>query len=50
MLEEVSPTVDPDLDALVHDELDRQGVNVHTRITVTAPPAPRPSCTSRLEV
>ena len=35
MLPEVLPTVDPELGALVHAELDRHGVNVHTRTTVT---------------
>ena len=35
MLPEVLPTVDPELGALVHAELDRQGVAVHTRSTVT---------------
>lgn len=36
MLPEVLPTVDPSLGALVHAELDRHGVTVHTRSTVTA--------------
>jgi NADPH-dependent 2,4-dienoyl-CoA reductase/sulfur reductase-like enzyme len=36
MLPEVLPTVDPALGALVHAELDRHGVTVHTRSTVTA--------------
>jgi hypothetical protein len=35
MLPEVLPTVDPELGALVHTELDRHGVGVHTRSTVT---------------
>ena len=35
MLPEVLPTVDPELGALVHAELDRHGVNVQTRTTVT---------------
>ena len=35
MLPEVLPTVDPELGALVHAELDRHGVDVHTRTTVT---------------
>ena len=35
MLPEVLPTVDPELGALVHAELDRHGVKVHTRSTVT---------------
>ena len=35
MLPEVLPTVDPELGALVHAELDRHGVRVHTRTTVT---------------
>lgn len=35
MLPEVLPTVDPELGALVHTELDRHGVTVHTRSTVT---------------
>ncbi len=36
MLPEVLPTVDPSLGALVHAELDRHGVTVHTSTTVTA--------------
>ena len=36
MLPEVLPTVDPELGALVHAELDRHGVDVHTGTTVTA--------------
>ena len=36
MLPEVLPTVEPSLGALVHAELDRHGVAVHTRSTVTA--------------
>lgn len=36
MLPEVLPTVDPSLGALVRAELDRNGVAVHTRSTVTA--------------
>ena len=36
MLPEVLPTVDPELGALVHAELSRHGVDVHTRTTVTA--------------
>ncbi|SEE69821.1 FAD-dependent oxidoreductase [Jiangella alba] len=36
MLPEVLPTVDPSLGALVHAELDRHGVTVHTESTVTA--------------
>jgi NADPH-dependent 2,4-dienoyl-CoA reductase/sulfur reductase-like enzyme len=35
MLPEVLPTVDPELGALVHAELDRHGVVVHIRSTVT---------------
>jgi NADPH-dependent 2,4-dienoyl-CoA reductase/sulfur reductase-like enzyme len=35
MLAEVLPTVDPELGALVHAELHRNGVKVHTRCTVT---------------
>ncbi|PZF81307.1 FAD-dependent oxidoreductase [Jiangella anatolica] len=35
MLPEVLPTVDPELGALVHAELDRHGVTVHTGSTVT---------------
>ena len=35
MLPEVLSTVDPELGALVHAELDRHGVAVHTRSTVT---------------
>lgn len=35
MLPEVLPTVDPELGALVHAELDRHGVTVHTQSTVT---------------
>ena len=35
MLEEVLPTVDPELGALVHAELDRHGVSVHTSSRVT---------------
>jgi NADPH-dependent 2,4-dienoyl-CoA reductase/sulfur reductase-like enzyme len=35
MLPEVLPTVDPELGALVHAELDRHGVTVHTRSMVT---------------
>ena len=35
MLPEVLPTVDPELGVLVHAELDRHGVAVHTRATVT---------------
>ncbi|TDD69924.1 CoA-disulfide reductase [Jiangella aurantiaca] len=35
MLPEVLPTVDPSLGALVHAELDRHGVTVHTGSTVT---------------
>ena len=35
MLPEVLPTVDPELGALVHAELDHHGVDVHTRTTVT---------------
>ena len=35
MLPEVLPTVDPELGALVHAELGRHGVTVHTRSTVT---------------
>lgn len=34
MLPEVLPTVDPELGALVHDELERNGVTVHTSTTV----------------
>lgn len=34
-LPEVLPTVDPELGALVHTELDRHGVDVHTSTTVT---------------
>jgi NADPH-dependent 2,4-dienoyl-CoA reductase/sulfur reductase-like enzyme len=36
MLPEVLTTVDPELGALVHAELTRHGVDVHTRSTVTA--------------
>jgi NADPH-dependent 2,4-dienoyl-CoA reductase/sulfur reductase-like enzyme len=36
MLPEVLPTVDPELGTLVHDELVRHGVDVHTRSTVTS--------------
>jgi NADPH-dependent 2,4-dienoyl-CoA reductase/sulfur reductase-like enzyme len=36
MLPEVLPTVDPELGALVHDELARNGVDVHIRSTVTS--------------
>jgi NADPH-dependent 2,4-dienoyl-CoA reductase/sulfur reductase-like enzyme len=36
MLPEVLPTVDPELGALIHTELTRHGVDVHTRTTVTA--------------
>jgi NADPH-dependent 2,4-dienoyl-CoA reductase/sulfur reductase-like enzyme len=36
MLPEVLPTVDPELGALVHAELARHGVDVHTHSTVTA--------------
>ncbi|HLY34185.1 MAG TPA: FAD-dependent oxidoreductase [Jatrophihabitantaceae bacterium] len=36
MLPEVLPTVDPELGALVHTELDKHGVDVHTQTTVTA--------------
>ena len=36
MLPEVLPTVDPELGALVHTELDEHGVDVHTHTTVTA--------------
>ena len=36
MLEEVLPTVEPALGALVHAELDRHGVDVHTSTTVTS--------------
>ena len=49
MLPEVLPTVDPELGALVHAELSRHGVDVHTRTTVTAitrTPTARPGCTS----
>lgn len=35
MLPEVLPTVDPDLGALVHTELTKHGVAVHTNTTVT---------------
>ncbi len=35
MLPEVLPTVDPELGALVHAELERHGVDVHTSTTVT---------------
>lgn len=35
MLPEVLPTVDPELGTLVRAELDRHGVQVHTRTTVT---------------
>ncbi|TDE09933.1 FAD-dependent oxidoreductase [Jiangella asiatica] len=35
MLSEVLPTIDHELGALVHAELDRNGVTVHTRSTVT---------------
>ena len=35
MLLEVMPTVDPELGALVHAELERHGVDVHTSTTVT---------------
>lgn len=35
MLPEVLPTVDPDLGALIHTELGRHGVAVHTSTTVT---------------
>ena len=35
MLPEVLPTVDPELGALVHAELSKHGVHVHTRTTVT---------------
>jgi pyruvate/2-oxoglutarate dehydrogenase complex dihydrolipoamide dehydrogenase (E3) component len=34
-LPEVHPTVDPELGALVHAELDRNGIDAHTRTTVT---------------
>ncbi|PZF86106.1 FAD-dependent oxidoreductase [Jiangella anatolica] len=36
MLPEVLPTVDPELGALIHAELDRHGVTVHTGSTVTS--------------
>jgi pyruvate/2-oxoglutarate dehydrogenase complex dihydrolipoamide dehydrogenase (E3) component len=36
MLPEVLSTVDPELGTLIHAELARQGVGVHTRSTVTA--------------
>ena len=36
MLPEVLPTVDPELGALVHAELTKHGVDVHTNATVTA--------------
>ena len=36
MLPEVLPTVDPELGALVHAELGRHGVEVHTSCTVTS--------------
>ena len=36
MLPEVLPTVDPELGSLVRGELERHGVEVHTRTTVTA--------------
>ena len=36
MLPEVLPTVDPELGALVHTELNKHGVDVHTHTTVTA--------------
>lgn len=35
MLPEVLPTVDPELGVIVHAELERHGVTVHTRTTVT---------------
>lgn len=35
MLPEVLPTVDPELGAIVHDELANYGVHVHTNTTVT---------------
>lgn len=35
-LPEVVPTVDPELGALVHDELERHGVQVLTHTTVSA--------------
>ena len=35
-LPEVLPTVDPELGALVHDELERHGVQVLTNTTVSA--------------
>ena len=47
MLPEVLPTVDVELGALVHDELTKHGVDVHTNATVTgSAAAPMPASTS----
>ncbi len=55
MLPEVLPTVDPELGALVHTELTKHGVDVHTNTTVTAvatnhPAGGQPARPGRLHV
>jgi len=50
MLPEVLPTVDPELGALVHDELVRHGVDVYTRSTVASIARNDPGAEGRLLV
>lgn len=50
MLSEVLPTVDLELGALVHAELDRHGVDVHTNSTVTRITRTTNDTTGRLHV
>jgi NADPH-dependent 2,4-dienoyl-CoA reductase/sulfur reductase-like enzyme len=50
MLPEVLPTVDVELGALVHTELERHGVEVHTRSTVTRITGTDNAATGRLHV
>ena len=50
MLPEVLPTVEPELGALVHDELVKHGVDVHTNSTVTAITRNHANYTARLHV
>ena len=50
MLPEVLPTVEPELGALVHDELVRNGVDVHTNSTVTAITRNHANASARLHI
>ena len=50
MLPEVLPTVDPELGALIHEELTRHGVVVHTDSTVTRIARNGPGAAARLHV